>query len=269
MTGGFLLAVIATVLAIVIAAPKYAEPATAADLAAVASNEPSLDVQADGTVVQPEIMLSKPPSQLKGYRWPVRGGYMDTFYGRDSGGRFEIDGKRVHDGIVITWFVGAAVKAAHNGEVVSAGQEWARDAGYDGSLDDVYERVAEQQAKTKGKKKNRKAGAYPLGVVIDDGNGYYSIYTELKNLRVKAGDKVKAGQTIGEMTSAESKAMMRYRLVRMDGLMMKVHQTDRKRGYPGYARERVDPLAVLNIDAKRRPKRAEKAPANAPRLSEY
>ena len=267
MTGGFLLAVIAAVLAIVIAAPKYAEPAAGAGLVAVASDEPVLDAAgAEAAVAEPEVTLSKSPDQLKGYRWPVKGGYLDTFYQHDRSGRFEIEGKRVHDGIIITWFEGAPVKAAHAGKVVYAGREWARHAGYDGSLDEVYERLANRG----GKKKRASAlKSLPLGVVIKDGNGYYSVYTELKDLRVKAGEKVKTGQPLGEMSLAEGKAMMRYRLVRMDGDMMKVHESDRKRGYPGYARERVDPLAVFNIDAKRRPKRADKGPEDPPRLSPY
>ena len=40
MTGGFLLAVIATVLAIIIAAPQYAEPAAVVAVAPVASGDP-------------------------------------------------------------------------------------------------------------------------------------------------------------------------------------------------------------------------------------
>ena len=64
-------------------------------------------------------------------------------------------------------------------------------------------------------------------VVVDDGNGYHSVYTELKDLLVKPGDKVKAGQPIGHMSVAEKKYMMRYRLVRMDGPLMKVHDSAR------------------------------------------
>jgi hypothetical protein len=101
-------------------------------------------------------------------------------------------------------------------------------------------------------------------VVIDDGNGYYSIYTELQDIRVEVDQEVEAGQILGSMARAEDLQMMRYRLVRMDGRWMKVHASDRKLGYPGYARERVDPLAVLRLDAKRMPELKGKRPKAPP-----
>ena len=110
---------------------------------------------------------------------------------------------------------------------------------------------------------------FPQGIVIDDGNGYYSVYTEIKDFLVKPGEVVKAGQPIGHMAKAEGMQMMRYRLVRMDGPMMRVHESARLKGYPFYARERVDPLVVLNTEAQRMPAMRRKPPANPPRLSEY
>jgi hypothetical protein len=188
---------------------------------------------------------------------------IDTYFDFDPRGDFEVQGRRVHDGIVITWFEGAYVKAAHDGIVVAAGRDWARYIGFDGSLDGVYERYAGAKG-TKSKKPR-----FPLGVVIDDGNGYHSVYSELKELLVEPGQKVKRGRSIGRMSSAEGKRMMRYRLVRMDGGPMKVHRSARERGYPGYARERVDPLAVLKLDAKRKPLMRRQPPADPPRLTEY
>lgn len=266
MTGGFLLAVIATVLAIIIAAPQYAEPADDAALIA-ASGEPAADTSATPILATTAVMTSDPPAELKGYRWPVRGGQINTYYQEDKSGRFEVGGRRVHDGIVITWFEGAPVKAAHKGEVIAAGPDWVREAGYEGSVDPVLRRFEKQLKKLR--KQGQEADEFPLGVVIDDRNGYRSIYTELKDLRVKAGDEVKAGQTIGGMAVAEGKLMMRYRLVRMDGPLMTVHQSDRKLGYPDLARERVDPLAVLKLDAKKMPELKGKRPKDPPRLSDY
>jgi hypothetical protein len=71
------------------------------------------------------------------------------------------------------------------------------------------------------------------------------------------------------MSASEKKFMMRYRLVRMDGPLMRVHEAARERGYPEYARERVDPLVVLNLKAKRKPKMKRQPPADPPRLSDY
>jgi murein DD-endopeptidase MepM/ murein hydrolase activator NlpD len=268
MSGGFLVTVIAVVLAIVVATPQYAEPALAAEdppAEAVASLEPetagpALVVQAPPT--------SDPPDELRGYGWPVRGGgSVDTWFQPHPRGDFEVNGQRIHDGLVITWFEGAKVKAAHKGTVVAAGRDWARHVGFDGPVDKVYARYAKVQ---NGKKKAKsKKPLFSQGVVIDDGNGYYSVYTELKDLLVKPRDKVKPGQIIGHMSVAEGKYMMRYRLVRMDGPLMKVHDSARERGYPDYARERVDPLAVLDLKAKRKPKIKRRPPADPPRLSDY
>jgi hypothetical protein len=269
LTGGFLLAVIAVVLAIVIAAPQYAEPAVATSLETPGSIEPALTAET-GDAPAVTVMTSDPPNALKGYRWPVRGGLVDTYYGHSDVGQFEISGKRVHDGLVITWSEGAPVKAAHKGTVVAVGRGWVRHVGFEGPLDEAietFERRAAKKARNSGKGKEPER--FPLGVVIDDGNGYYSVYTELKEITVKARDAVKAGQTIGQMSRSEGKQMMRYRLVRMDGPPMKVHQSARDLGYPRYARERVDPLAVLKTDATRMPRMKRKPPAHPPRLSDY
>lgn len=258
MTASFLMAVVAIVLAIVIAAPEYAKPAAGAGLAPTESAEPSPGASSEPTMAAIEVPTSKSPNKLKGYRWPVRGGMIAKYYDQDSDGRFVIDGQRVHAGLVITWFEGAAVKAAHAGTVVAAGRDWESAVGYDDSLDKVYKRL---------QRKDRKPS---LGIVIDDGNGYLSVYSELKDLRVKVDDTVKAGQPIGGMSRAEKRQMMRYRLVRTDGPWMRVHLADREFDYPDYARELVDPLAVFNLDANKKPDMVKRRPpADPPRLSEY
>ncbi len=62
--------------------------------------------------------------------------------------------------------------------------------------------------------------------------------------------------------------MMRYQLVRMDGPWLKVALTERQRGYPDYAREHVDPLAVLRLGATKSPDTEKRPPpAEPPRLS--
>ena len=255
MTGGFLMAVIAAVLTIVIAAPEYAEPAVgAADPSPSVAPSPGASI----AVASAEAPTSKPPNKLKGYRWPVRGGDLATYYDWDQQGLFVVDGRRIHAGIDITWFQGAKVKAAHHGTVVAAGRDWARHVGFEDSMSSFYKRL-----ERKGKKND-----FPIGVVIDDGNGYHSVYTNLKNLRVKDGDKVKAGDVIGEMAASGGRQFMRYRLVRMDGLWMKVSKAGRRAGYPNYAREHVDPLAVMNLNAKK-PRRKRVPSQDPPRLSDY
>ena len=189
------------------------------------------------------------------------------YYEAHPKGDFQIAGERMHDGLVITWFEGAIVKAAHTGTVVAAGRDWANHVGFDGALDRVYRRYA-PIGDAKAAKQSEKPW-FPQGIVIDDGNGYRSVYTEIKDLLVRPGDKVKVGQPIGHMAKAEGMQMMRYRLVRMDGPLMRVHESARDRGFPFYARERVDPLVVLSTEAKKMPQLRRKLPKNPPRLSEY
>jgi murein DD-endopeptidase MepM/ murein hydrolase activator NlpD len=269
LAAGFLLAVIAVVLAIVLAAPEYGEPATDGQAAGVESDGTAADaLLAEGAAgpatesqpsqAMPASPTSLPPDKLKGYRWPVRGGMVASYYDWQTDGPFVIDGRRMHAGLAITWFEGALVKAAHAGTVLAAGREWASEAGYDGPLDELHER------------QRRKGDDGTLGIVIDDGNGYRSVYSALQDLRVSVGEKVKAGTVIGAMSRSEGQQMMRYQLVRMDGPWLKVALTERQRGYPDYAREYVDPLAVLRVGAPKSPDTVKRPPpAEPPRLSEY
>jgi hypothetical protein len=50
---------------------------------------------------------------------------------------------------------------------------------------------------------------------------------------------------------------------------MKVHSSDRERGFPNYAREQIDPLVVFNLKAGKKPELRKPPPANPPRLSDY
>jgi murein DD-endopeptidase MepM/ murein hydrolase activator NlpD len=260
LSGGFLLAIVAVILAIVVAAPEYAEPAHGSSddgaLAVTASASPATSEAPEITAPDP---TTAPPNRLKGYRWPVKGGMVATYYDWDPDGRFIIDGKPMHGGLVITWFEGAIVKAAHSGKVVAVGPHWQDEVGYDEPLDAYYEKLRRKKLKPS------------LAVVIDDGNGYRSVYSELKvDPRVKIGDKVKAGTIIGTMSKAEGRQMMRYELVRMDGDWLKVAPRWRERGLPDYVREHVDPLAVLNVNANTKPRTDKRVPPDdPPRLSDY
>jgi hypothetical protein len=261
MTGGFLLAVIASVLAIVLVVPEYAEPAQGAasgeaGVAAAAVLGPS--PSATPSLEPAPSPTSATPDELTGYRWPVRGGQVEQYYDWDSQGRFVITGRRVHGALLITWFAGAAVKAAHDGTVVAAGTDWQDAVGYDGPLDGYYERL---------RRKHRKPS---LGVVIDDGNGYYSVYSELQDLRVAKGQEVAAGTLLGGMGRYEKRQMMRYHLVRMDGDWLRVSEAARRQGFPDYVREHVDPLVVLRLHANKKPRTDRPSPpGKPPRRSEY
>jgi murein DD-endopeptidase MepM/ murein hydrolase activator NlpD len=250
MTGGFIMAVVLAAVTIVIATPKFAEPAVGGVLLPSmpepsASPTPALAVDEVPTSVQPE--------RLKGYKWPLRGGFVTQYYDWDKAGFFTLDGRRIHEGIAIAWFERAWVKAAHKGTVVAAGRDWITQAGFEDPVDEL--------AKELGKKK-RRGKRLPIGVVIDDGNGYHSIITGLKELTVEVGDRVKLGGIIGRMAN---NCCIRYELVRMDGDWMRVAQTFIERdGYPRYARERVDPLLVFGTGMKKAPKMTRPAPPEDP-----
>jgi Peptidase family M23 len=258
LSGGFLLAVIAVALLIVVAAPEYAEPARGSGHSAPVL---AMDATSPAASDPPQALPSPTsalPDRLKGYRWPVQGGMVADYYDWDGDGRYLIDERRVNGGLVITWFDGALVKSAHAGTVVAAGRDWQKHVGYDGDVDAYYQRLKRRKQKPS------------LGVVVDDGNGYRSVYSELKDLRVKPNQKVKAGTVIGAMSVAEKRYMMRYELVRMDGDLLKVAAEVRRLGFPGYVREHVDPLAVLRLDARRKPLTDKRRPpADPPRLSRY
>ena len=118
LSGGFLLAIIAAVLLIVVAVPEYAEPAqgsseTVPAVGLGASPSPSSVPEAAPDPTSPL------PTELKGYKWPVRGGMVADYYDWDEDGPFVIDGHRVHGGLVITWFEGAIGKAEHSGTGVA------------------------------------------------------------------------------------------------------------------------------------------------------
>jgi murein DD-endopeptidase MepM/ murein hydrolase activator NlpD len=47
-------------------------------------------------------------------------------------------------------------------------------------------------------------GTYGLTVILEHGNGYYSIYSHLQGAAVKAGDDVRKGQVLGAVGGENS-----------------------------------------------------------------
>jgi len=124
---------------------------------------------------------------LVGYRWPLEHARITQGFGRSVDGLFVVDGERVHDGIDLANFCGAQVFAAHDGIVIGAGRHvvdlsgWVGDvAGYEARLDEKH-----------------LWGTLALTVVIDDGNGYRSIYVHFHRIDVEVGQFVHAGDVIG------------------------------------------------------------------------
>jgi murein DD-endopeptidase MepM/ murein hydrolase activator NlpD len=207
---------------------------------------------------------SKDPEKLRGYRWPLgRKARLSSFFEWRESGFLAIDGRRLHEGIDMTSFCGDAVRAAHDGVVLAAGRRFAEAMGFNQPLDRFYAKL---------EKKGRWSDL-PIAVVIDDGNGYRSVYVHLSDTRVEPGDRVKAGQVIGHEgdTGNASGCHLHYELVRMDGRWMAVAK-DRVRddAYPPYIRERIDPLRVLSLSDDDAPNLIPGVdpPRDAPRLKE-
>jgi murein DD-endopeptidase MepM/ murein hydrolase activator NlpD len=201
---------------------------------------------------------SAEPEALTGYQWPLHGGRIGSFFADRSDGFVVIDGERVHDGLDVATYCGDHISAAHEGTVLEAGRRFDRDIGYNTSLDPFYARLERRHA----------LGQLPIVVVIDDGNGYRSLYVHLEAVTVHPGEHVRAGQTVGYegATGEATGCHLHYGLVRMDGVWLHVAaDLVKKEHYPSLVRERIDPLRVLSLNMKWAPRLIPGIPA--PRLS--
>ncbi len=187
---------------------------------------------------------SAEPEDLTGYHWPLYRGRMMMFFGPAYTGFLVVDGQRIHPGLDTTTFCGDKVRAAHAGVVVAVGRRFADEAGFGGSLDEFYSKI----------RRRHTMGLQPIVVVVDDGNGYRSMYVHLEKALVKVGDHVRHRTVIGleGRTGNAHGCHLHYELVRMDGPWMRVAGALVKEyGYPVWERERVDPLRVLDLKGKR------------------
>ncbi len=127
------------------------------------------------------------PSTLSGYGWPLPKGRLTLPFGPSSLGSRVVDGVAFHDGIDLATFCGDRVVAAHDGVVLAAGRRYDRWMGWVGDLQPYLDRLDRKQL----------WGTLPIVVVIDDGNGYRSVYAHFSKALVGKGDVVTAGQVIG------------------------------------------------------------------------
>ena len=124
---------------------------------------------------------------LTGYRWPIAHPRITLPYGPTPWGEWFVDGERFHDGIDLATFCGDKIVAAHDGIVLAAGRHFDGFLGWIGDLVPYYTRLDAKQLWT----------TLPIVVVIDDGNGYRSLYAHFGKITVKTGQTVKAGELIG------------------------------------------------------------------------
>jgi murein DD-endopeptidase MepM/ murein hydrolase activator NlpD len=142
----------------------------------------------DPDAVVARTPLRPPPvASLTGYRWPLTEGRISLPFKAIPGGEWINHGQRWHDGVDMASFCGARIGAAHDGVVIAAGRHFDEALGWIGDLTAYYQRLD----------KNHGWGALPIVVVIDDGNGYRSIYAHFREIRVRVGQHVRAGQLIG------------------------------------------------------------------------
>ena len=180
------------------------------------------------------------PAQLTGYIWPVNHAFITTRFAPEApsaGGFVIIHGVPYHDGLDLATHCDDTVVAAHNGTVLYAGRDFDPYLGYQGNAEAIYARL----------KQLGRTNQQPIVVVIDDGNGYRSVYVHLNEADVQPGQVVVAGDKIGleGATGFASGCHLHYTLIRMDGGWQPVVSYLLQYGYPPLVRERVDPLAVL------------------------
>ena len=201
---------------------------------------------------------SAEPEKLTGYHWPLFHARITSFFEPRSTGFLVVDGQRIHQGLDITTYCGDHVQAAHAGTVVAAGRHFADQVGFISPPDAFYAKY--EKAGTMGE--------LPIVVVVDDGNGYRSMYVHLAQTSVKIGDHVNAGDTVGleGMTGNATGCHLHYELVRMDGPWMRVAAEQVKENhYPLWQRARIDPLRVLSL---KDPRAARLVPGiNPPKVS--
>jgi murein DD-endopeptidase MepM/ murein hydrolase activator NlpD len=186
---------------------------------------------------------SADPAQLTGYVWPVKHSLISHRFSPEpatEGGFVTIDGVAYHDGVDLVTHCDDKVRSAHDGTVLYAGRNYDPFLGYQGNADAIYDRL-KQLGRT-----NEQA----IVVVIDDGNGYRSVYVHLSQANVEPGEVVRAGDVIGleGATGFASGCHLHYSLIRMDGAWQQVVARLLPYGYPPLVRERVNPLDALPWD---------------------
>ena len=189
-----------------------------------------------------------PPQTLVGYRSPLPHGRLTLPFGPSPWGSRLVEGKAFHDGIDIATFCGDGIKAAHDGTVLAASRRFDTEIGWVGNLKPYFARLDRKHL----------WGTLPITVVIDDGNGYRSIYAHFSKVVVKKGQTVKAGQLLGYegMTGRASGCHLHYGLFSpLETATFAIEPDVVKRmKVPAAQIARINPLLVIAISgAKPKP----------------
>jgi murein DD-endopeptidase MepM/ murein hydrolase activator NlpD len=128
-----------------------------------------------------------PPAKLTGYIWPLNNAKVTLPFGPTTWGEDFVNGQRFHDGLDMATYCGDTVYAAHDGTVLAASRQYDLFMGWVGDITPYLNLV----------ERKHWWDSLPIVIVIDDGNGYRSIYAHEVSVTVKPGQQVKAGQVIG------------------------------------------------------------------------
>lgn len=189
-------------------------------------------------VVAPVVAPTE-PSRLRDYRWPVAHPRITLPFGPWRTASRIVDGQPFHDGVDMATFCGDRVVAAHDGVVLAAGRHYDSQMGWIGDLKPYFDRLDAKSLWT----------TLPIVVVIDDGNGYRSVYAHFGKIVVKRGDAVHAGQLLGYegRTGHASGCHLHYGL--FSPLETKAFAIDpavaQHMKLPLWETARIDPLLVL------------------------
>ena len=179
------------------------------------------------------------PEMLEGYRSPLAHGRLTLPFGPSPWGSRLVEGKSFHDGIDLATFCGDRVVAAHAGRVVAAGRRFDQAMGWVGDLKPYTHRLDSKHLWQ----------TLPITVVIDDGNGYRSVYAHFSRIVVKKGQNVKAGQFLGleGATGRASGCHLHYGLFSpLETATFAIDPAVVKRmKVPAFQIARIDPLVVL------------------------
>ena len=128
-----------------------------------------------------------PYLNLTGYVWPLDDAMITLPFGPTSWGEVFVNGERFHDGLDMATACGDNVHAAHDGTVLAASRQYDEFVGWVGDLTPYHHLLDTKHW----------WNSLPIVIVIDDGDGYRSIYAHESQVTVKPGQKVTAGQVIG------------------------------------------------------------------------
>jgi murein DD-endopeptidase MepM/ murein hydrolase activator NlpD len=144
-------------------------------------------VPPDRPLAEPRNPTAPPLDVLTGYVWPIKHPRLTLPFGPTPWGSRIVGGERFHDGVDLATFCGDPIGAAHAGIVLAASRRYDAVMGWRGDLGPYLRRLDRKHLWS----------TLPIVVVIDDGNGYRSVYAHFERVVVRKGQHVRAGQLIG------------------------------------------------------------------------